>query len=313
MDQNFKLLIFFFEYLILPLLAIYLAFFLKSKMSPQKTLLEVLEDLDVDFRIISGLGISLFGLSMIGHNEHDEPKYYYYGLLGILITSSFVIVLFFRVLNTTGKLPVIRNRFFGLKGDAIYKFASVQICCLYVYVVVGLILKRHISDMNGDSVLFLSFLFVLSLAFFLYFDTLFSWLVLKLLKYQGVHSFNSLYIAPEGAHAEPVKSEKIRQISEFAHVLANKGRNDASAIPLLEGLSDLYEGLGEWDRAIECVDRIIALYENDQINKEPANIANALFYKVELFKRAGKSTDEVARLINLAKQRFPDNPRISSL
>jgi hypothetical protein len=228
-------------------------------------------------------------------------------------TLIFFMLLLFRVLNNSVSMPVMSSRFFGLRGGIIYRFASIQICCLYTYVVIGLIIKKHISEFDSQAIFFLAFLAVLSFLFFLYFDILFNWLVIKLLKYQGAHSFNHLYDKQAPELDDSDEKAIRRRISELTHMLVHKKNRDASAIPFLEGLSEQYETLKEFDNAIECVNRIITIYEDVKVNKEPANIVNASIYKIGLMERAGKPVGDINILKQSLLDRFPDNRRVKKI
>lgn len=313
MMDNFKYLVFFLEYLFLPLLAIYFALYIKSKLNSEQTLDVLLEDINVDFRIISSLGIGLYGLSLIGHNDFDKNLFYFYGLFGIVLTLVFVVILLLDVLKNNRKIPTISSKFFGLSHSAIYKPACLQIYSLYFYVTIGLILKKtdHPKD-SQEICYFILFLSIFTMLFFIYINSIFNTLVIKLLNNQGIYTFNSLY-PPEVSQtidAKKKQSEIKKQIAEASHFLANKRQKDPSIIPMLQYLSELYETQGETKKAITCIDRIISLYEDKKINQEENNTIDAYVYKIELLKRSNVDNSEIDRAINSLKSKFPENKRL---
>lgn len=306
----------FLEYIVLPLIAILAALSLKKRVKKSKISVEdFLEDLNIDIKIISALGLMLFALSNFIHELDSDPSGWTlnYCWIGVVVALfCYIYIHQFYQFRYDGNSSH-RTIFFGMR-NAVYSDSSWFIFVLVCYVLIGMVIRGITKSYEAQNVPKLSFFLtalyflfsllcsILCLAFFFLLLNKQTRLFLQNNK-AYMKTFNNAFVN------EPNDIDNSETIKKYNLIIATVKHNDPILISVYEQLSDIYEKAGHLPVAAKYLDEIIRLLSDKQVNKDEDYLVDAYLSKLDFFKRNGMKGEEEVILAHMMKE-FPENEKL---
>jgi hypothetical protein len=297
------------EYIAAPFLAIFFSLLLKKKGKKRNdNIKELLQELDIEIRIISSLCMFNFALNNLNHNEGKSMDVERIGWMGIVVALVIIVYLLLSPATIKSDLRYDRNpRYFGLTNSNLPS-STYTLAVLIVYVLFGFSLKTVFTDPKYGGiepqhiwqyiVILLGTIVALILLFF-WFVSLLNLSVQRLVIYHKSYERTfSNAIDNNGNKGGENKKEEMEDYSLLISTLNNyKHKTNEMYKMLIEAYNHLCQifktnkSTENFIMALSLIDRVVAIYRDPNVNQEIENVNDALVEKGNIYKEFNKAED----------------------